>query len=1291
MDYPFENLNPEKFQEFAQALVVKDFPELQCFPVAQPDGGRDILSYEYGVSSHNFVVYQVKYVRKPLAEKDTHKWLLEIIKDEAPKVKELIKKGAKEFVLITNVPGTAHPESGSIDQMNQLLESELGIPSRCWWRDDLNRKLDNAWNLKWTYPELMTGPDLIRSIIESGLSEDRERRANAIRAFVSEQFDADQVVKFKQVDLQNRLLDLFIDVPASPPLIAVNGKKVMKYYHLNEYIAYKSRSIFSAQSGSENTSLDDQRLAYINGRDRSYVGAATLLLHPIIQKEVPWIVLEGAPGQGKSTITQYLCQVHRMRLFGADEVKKQLPDAYKEAEGLNAIPKQHTTSLICLPFRIDLRDLASWLSGRNPFSAENETIAISNTSKALEEFLAFLVKHHSGGLDFSATDLVAVIKRSPVLLVFDGLDEVADIERRREVVNTIQAGSKRLRSNALSLQVIVTSRPAAFANSPGLPDSDFPRYYLDSLHRKLIDEYANKWMNAKKLDQRDRSEVKKILRDKLDQPHLRDLAKNPMQLTILLSLIYNRGSSLPDKRTALYDNYVDLFFNREAEKTPVVKKHRDLLLDIHKYIAWVLHSEAEQHGSNGSITQVDLHRLIQIYIEEQGYEVDLARELVTGALERIVALVSRVEGTYEFEVQPLREYFAARYLYETARHSSPGKEHSGTKPDRFDAIARNFYWLNVTRFYAGCYDKGELASLIDRLEDLMSSEGYRLISHPRILAATLLSDWVFSQHPKSVKTVMNLILDGIGLRYVLPSASRRMGQSEPMVLPAECGRDELIRHCFRLLGNQPPLDFALDIINLISANTSSPRDIFDLWFGGVVAQHGEIRTKGLEYGLHLGIIGRSSILSLTQLESICSDLPKDKNRLDLLYRARRFDYLEAEEERFRNVLDLILNKNYNHNHRHKKTSLLEIMNSAVNAPQYAFAFHEHRPIPLIRLWQGRFHPREGYFFEENLHEEESKQYPQFEDAQKCLKVIEVVKRDAQLEAYLWATNLTPWNNLVEAIRLCWGERWICFHLANIASGVKSSSEQYGEYSDLLDHSRDLCKRARYARLRAGQYSWWTKQIEKPKNEIDIAFTLLILTTWASAKTLEKIISQLDQSIQKLSEPTWKNLYSSVEESLGLNQSSNHEISLDVEQMSNSLNPKTAVLISLRAKPKTRKLLYSKYLKEYNGSDASILKLCHDMSLVFLASDYKMWAEVRDVIRRSYDKGVVFEPYAFHRLNREIEIQTFPDEIAQEIASYPDAYPGFLVAIAEMKLKETVASNVVPVGETARNDKWFDHL
>lgn len=1285
MDYPFENLNPEKFQEFAQALLGREITDLQCFPVAQSDGGRDIITYERKLPSQNFAVYQVKYVRKPLAEKDAHKWLLEIIKGEAPKVKKLVDKGAKQFFLITNIPGTAHPDVGSIDRMNQLLESELGIPSRCWWRDDLNRKLDDAWNLKWSYPELMTGPDLIRSLIESGLSEDKERRTSAIKTFVLEQFNIDQVVKFKQVELQNRLLDLFIDVPSLPPHNTETGKKVFKYRQVYDYIS-------STLGNRGGTTFDEYSSTFFNERNR-VVGSATLLLHPLIQKETPWIVLEGAPGQGKSTITQYLCQVHRMRLLGAEEVKKHLPEAYKESEGLGVIPEHHLNSHVCLPFRIDLRDLASWLSGYNPFSSE-EKLSESSSHKPLEEFLALLVNYYSGGLNFSAADLIAVIKRSPIVLVFDGLDEVADIEKRHEVVNTIHTGSRRLKVHALSLQVIVTSRPAAFANSPGLPESDFPRYYLDSLNKQLIDEYANKWMNAKKLDQRDRSEVKKILRDKLDQPHLKDLAKNPMQLTILLSLINNRGSSLPDKRTALYDSYVDLFFNREAEKTPVVKKHRDLLLGIHKYIAWVLHAEAEQHGKNGSITQDELHNKIQMYLEEQGHEINLALELVAGALERIVALVSRVEGTYEFEVQPLREYFAARYLYETARHSSPGMEFSGTKPDRFDAIARNFYWLNVTRFYAGCYDVGELPSLIDRLEDLIGSEGYCHISHPRILAAILLSDWVFSQHPKSVKKVMNLILDGIGLRYVLPSTSRRAGQSEPMVLPPECGRDELIKHCFGLLGNQPPLDFALDVINLISANRSPSKEVFDLWLGGVVAQHGQARTKVLEYGLYLGFLAQPSILPLTQLEDICSDLPQDFYRLELLYRARRFDYFEAKEEQFKTALELILdntlNPIYRRNRRPKKSSLLELLSYAVDAMQYAYAFHDSRPVPLAELRQSQFY-LEAEYFDESMDESESSRLPKFDDVRNCLKVINSSKQNKQLDAYLWATNLSPWNDLVETIRQFWGDKWICFHLANIASGIKSSKETYADYSDLLDHSKDLCKRVRYARLRAGQYTWWVKQLESSRSEIDKAVSILILTTWASSKTLEKIILKLDEFVRILPHSTWTKVYSSIEEALNLPRSSYNEVSLDPSQLNDNINPRTAVLISLRAKPKTRKLLYSKYLKEYNGSDTLILKTCHDMSLEFLSNDYSVWSEVRDVIQRSYARGVVFEPYSFHRFNREITSRTIPEDIAMEIISQPNNYPGFLVAIAEMKVKEKVASTVTPVGETAVSDKWFEHL
>jgi len=120
-----------------------------------------------------------------------------------------------QFYLITNIQGTSHIDVGSMDQLSERLRGELSVPFMCWWRDDINRRLDNAWAVKWVYPELMTGPDFLRAVIESGLSEHRERREGAIRAFLTQQYSTDEQVRFKQVELQNHLIDLFVDVPVA--------------------------------------------------------------------------------------------------------------------------------------------------------------------------------------------------------------------------------------------------------------------------------------------------------------------------------------------------------------------------------------------------------------------------------------------------------------------------------------------------------------------------------------------------------------------------------------------------------------------------------------------------------------------------------------------------------------------------------------------------------------------------------------------------------------------------------------------------------------------------------------------------------------------------------------------------------------------------------------------------------------------------------------------------------------------------------------------------------------------
>jgi len=289
-----------------------------------------------------------------------------------------------------------------------------------------------------------------------------------------------------------------------------------------------------------------------------------------------------------------------------------------KAIDLARIRSDHRSGNVRVPFRIDLRDYANWLAGKNPFSPDSDALRPADSQISLESFLTFQVMHASGGHSFSVSDFSALARVSHISIVLDGFDEVADIPTREQVVKEISKASTRLEATCRSLQVIVTSRPAAFAKSPGFSQNEWQHFSLKSMNLPQINEYAQKWMSARQLSQKDKSDFRQVLDQKLSQPHMRDLARNPMQLAILLNLIQTKGLSLPDKRTALYDSYVDLFFSREAEKSPMVREHRDLLIDLHRYLAWVIQTEAEKAKSIGSVTEERLKQLLRNYLTVEG-------------------------------------------------------------------------------------------------------------------------------------------------------------------------------------------------------------------------------------------------------------------------------------------------------------------------------------------------------------------------------------------------------------------------------------------------------------------------------------------------------------------------------------------------------------------------------------------------------------------------------------------------------------------------------------------------
>lgn len=1245
MDYLYEQLGDERFQELCQALLVKELPHVQCFPVGQRDGGRDAIGYfVFDKSKTGFSVFQVKYVRKPFAEKDLHKKLLDIIEEEAPKLQKLIPKGANSYYLITNIPGTAYLDSGSIDTCQNLLSNALSVPAFCWWRDDLNRRLDNAYDLKWVYPEVMTGTDLLRLIVESGLTEDKERRTSAIRTFVRTQYDEDEEVRFKQIELQNKLLDLFVDVPI--------GSDDRHYHHLIARV--------KAQKGV----VGDEEL-----------GAARVLLDQNLQTSFPQVILEGAPGQGKSTLAQYVCQVHRMRIL-------------EEHEILNSLPKEYVPSGVKIPFKVDLRDLALWLNKRDPFSSEESNEVPEQWAKSLEAFLAALVRHNSGGAEFSVADLHAVAKLSAILIVLDGLDEVADLSERKEVVSAIIAGVSRLKELAASLQILVTSRPTAFAVSLGFPEKTFPHFQLLSLTKTLISTYAEKWIKARRLNDKDAADVRRTLRQKIEQPHLRDLTRNPMQLAILLSLIHSKGPSLPDKRTSLYDKYIDRFFSRESEKSELVRDNSDTLIDLHRYLAWVLHYEAEKGLHSGSINSERLQQLLSDYLASEGRDVSLVTDLFKGVVERIFFIVSRVEGTFEFEVQPLREYFAARHLYETAPYSPTGSERKGTKPDRFDGIVQNPYWLNVTRFFAGCFSKGELASLVDRLHDLSERDGYRYTNYPKRVAATLLGDWVFSQDQRSTQEAVEFVLGGIGLRHPLVRR-RRVGQirfrgaiagftDSAFVLPKGCGREELVDRCFSLLSKRLPEDYSTEIVQLLQAN-SGASELEPRWYNELKEATGVEVTNWLKSGLYLGTLPNCS---LSKLEEALADKSLDARRLDLILSAGHAAFVEANEERTTLLINGILDGIVSPSRR--ENDLLSKFRMALDPRRYAVALQNPAPVPARDMFQ---RSRFGHISEKEEPPSQLNEADKNESLRKCHEVVRVAEEEVQRTALEWASELTSWDKIVQTSRSLWGERWIHFRLANLAASIKSDEVTCKDYQDLLDHEQSLCCRVRQARLKAGAFRWWQTQFENTRTKMDRLLVSLVFQSWATIATKVKLLEDMEGALDKLSSTEWK-LLSNAIGGLNLYARSRPSRSIKVDQLPNNLSPRVVAALGFHFVGEQAIELFTTYLSNYEGDDEAVLEFCERVTLQLARRKPQMWNVALRYIEKRYPLDESDRNYLRY-VRQDRTRFSFPLEVAKHLAQNPGKYPRDLVYYAEERCQYEIMNKLEPVGDIADREGWFE--
>ncbi|WP_219826072.1 NACHT domain-containing protein [Nonomuraea typhae] len=709
--YLYERLGDHDFQQLIGALLTERFPDFVPLPLRQADGGRDGIQ----VAPEDRLIYQVKWSATG-SVKDPVSWLEATITDEARNIRRLAAEGTTKYILVTNVPSTGRAETGTFDKLNKRLvkhSKTFGLDISAMWREAINPMVDSAPNeLKWAYADMLAGWDLFRYLISEEAVAKRDSGLRALlRKVAAAQWAEDECIKFSQVELdRERVSDLFVDVPADRVQVPLR---------------------IQGFPSSETDHL---------GGAAAYVTSKT---------PYPFTLVRGAPGQGKSTLSQIVCQAFRVAFMPKETSQPGLPEIRE--------PR--------FPLRFDLADYAAWIQGFDVFDKSDTTKVKRGRQKPASEatiecFLAELMSHAGGSNSITASVVQDLLDRVPSVVVLDGLDEVASTSARRRVVREIDMFCSRGRTYAVEPKVIVTSRP----NSAGLPEPNtdiFEVISLSPMDHALRDQYLRRWCAVHNVRGNDSRTLRRNFNEKVREPYIGELVGNPMQLTILLYLLRQHGDATPSQRTELYDAYMNLLLAREANKHPEsVRRYRTELMEIIPFIGWYIQSRAEEESHSGRMARGEVEAAMKHFQRTYGKPENVVDTLFDAATDRLWALTGKVQGTYEFEVLSLREYFAARYLYKYAGEG----DHRFDRTLVFRELLRRPYWLNTTRFYGGNAGGADIYALRAGIEYELADNPSK---HVRVAAWSLITDGVFNSRPLEAAAIVDALTDDHGSRLLL--------------------------------------------------------------------------------------------------------------------------------------------------------------------------------------------------------------------------------------------------------------------------------------------------------------------------------------------------------------------------------------------------------------------------------------------------------------------------------------------------------------------------------------------
>ena len=250
------------------------------------------------------------------------------------------------------------------------------------------------------------------------------------------------------------------------------------------------------------------------------------------------------------------------------------------------------------------------------------------------------------------------------LVIFDGLDELLDTSRRREVSDRVE----QFCSAYPLTRVLVTSRVVGYDQAQ-LDVDQFTCYRLGGFGEDEVAEYVRKWFTVQEnvSPAEAENESQAFLMESAGAP---DLRYNPLMLS-LMCILYRGVGSLPRDRAGIYSRCAELLLGKWDESRRIHHELQagHLVEPAIRHLAWWLFNSQDFRGA---VTERALIYEAAKFLYGRGFESSeearaAAREFVEFCGGRMWVLsdagtTADGEKLYAFTHRTFLEYFAAAHL-----------------------------------------------------------------------------------------------------------------------------------------------------------------------------------------------------------------------------------------------------------------------------------------------------------------------------------------------------------------------------------------------------------------------------------------------------------------------------------------------------------------------------------------------------------------------------------------------------------------------------------------------------